>query len=294
MSQGGKRSPAWHRDEIILALDLYVRSDCLAGGTLPLKDDAAVVEVSRRMNALPIWVESQRADSFRNPAGVALKLANFRAIERDVAVQHRLPGADDLPSGMGSYSRLDRIVFEEYFGRWADVRLEAEAIWEAAGFARASIVRDERGTYLIARDAPIDGGGIAEYESVAGPGGRRSRSEAALVSSYGEFLTGLGHTVSGRHYLVEGESRPLRADLLVKDLNVLVEAKSSDARYAIRMAIGQLHDYRRFESTAPELAVLVPKEPVRDLRRLLDGLTIGCVWPRGDGFQDSLDGSLCA
>lgn len=294
MPQGGKRSPAWHRDEIILALDLYVRSDCPGGGTLPLKDDDSVVEVSRRMNALPIWGASERADTFRNPAGVALKLANFRAIERDVAIQNGWPGADDLPSGMASYSRLDRIVFEEYFGRWADVRLEAEAIWEAAGFARASIVRDERGTYMVARDAPIDGGGIAEYESVAGPGGTRSRSEAALVSSYGEFLTDRGHTVSGRHYLVEGESRPLRADLLVKDLNVLVEAKSSDARYAIRMAIGQLHDYRRFESSAPELAVLVPKEPVRDLRRLLDGLTIGCVWPRGDGFQDSLDGSLCA
>lgn len=294
MVRGQGRSPAWHRDEVILALDLYVRSGCLGGGTLPLKADPAVVEVSRRMNALPIWGQAERADTFRNPAGVALKLANLRAIERDLALEQRLPGAQDLPSGMASYSRLDRIIFEEYFGRWEDVRLEAEAIWEAAGFAEASLVRDERGAYLVARDAPIDGGGVTEYESVAGPGGRRSRSEAALVSSYGGFMTELGHTVSGRHYLAEGESRPLRADLLVKDLNVLVEAKGSDARYAIRMAIGQLHDYRRFEPTTPELAVLVPKEPVRDLRRLLDGLTIGCVWPRGDGFHDSRDGSLCA
>lgn len=294
MVRGQGRSPAWHRDEVILALDLFLRSGCLGGGTLPLKDDAAVIEVSRRMNALPIWGQAERADTFRNPAGVALKLANFRAIERDLALERRLPGAKDLPSGMASYSRLDRIIFEEYFGRWEDVRLEAEAIWEAAGFARASLVRDERGAYLVARDAPIDGGGVAEYESVAGPGGRRSRGEAALVSSYGEFMTGLGHTVSGRHYLAEGESRPLRADLLVKDLNVLIEAKGSDARYAIRMAIGQLHDYRRFEPTTPELAVLVPKEPMRDLRQLLDGLTIGCVWPRGEGFRDSLDGILCA
>jgi hypothetical protein len=294
MPRGGKRSPAWHRDEIILALDLYVRSGCLGGGALPLKADAAVAEVSRRISALTIWGSSERADTFRNPAGVALKLANFRAIERDVAVGQELAGANELPSGMGSYSRLDRIVFEEYLGRWGDVWPEADAIWEAAGFARESTLSSERGTYLVARDAPIDGGGLAEYESVAGPGGRRSRSEASLVSSYGEFLVDRGHTVSGRHYLVEGESRPLRADLLVKDLNVLVEVKSSDARYAIRMAIGQLHDYRRFESSAPDLAVLVPKEPVRDLRQLLDGLTIGCVWPRGEGFRDSLGGILCA
>lgn len=289
-----RRSPAWHRDEILLALELYVRAGCLGGGTLPLKDDAGVVDVSRRMNALPIWGQADRADTFRNPAGVALKLANFRAIERDVAIDRGLPGAAELPRGMGSYSVLDRVVFEEYWGRWQDVEAEAEAIWAAAGFAEASIARDAKGVYLLARDAPIDGGGAHEYEAVAGPGGRRSRSEARLVATYGGFLTERGHDVSGRHYLAEGESRPLRADLMVKDLNVLVEAKATDARYAIRMAIGQLYDYRRFEPSTPELAVLVPKEPARDLRRLLDGLTIGCVWPRADEFRDSVDGRLSA
>lgn len=291
---GGKRSPAWHRDEVLLALDLYVRAGCLGGGPLPLKDDEAVVDVSRRMNALPIWGASDRADTFRNPAGVALKLGNFRAIERDLAIERGVPGANDLPRGMGSYSALDRIVVEEYLGRWEDVRFEAEAIWAAAGFAKASIARDERGAYLVARDAPIDGGGVPEYETAAGPGGIRTRGEAGLVLTYGEFLAERGHHVSGRHYVAEGESRPLRADLLVKDLNVLVEAKASDARYAIRTAIGQLYDYRRFEPSTPDLAVLVPKEPIRDLRRLLDGLSIGCVWPRGDGFRDSLDGRLSA
>lgn len=293
-TRGRKRSPPWHRDEIILALDLYVRCGCLGGGPLPTKNDDVVIEVSRRMNALPIWTQADRSDTFRNPAGVALKLANFRAIEREQAMNRGFPGADELPTGMGAYSVLDRTVFEEYFGRWEDVRLEAQAIWAAAGFAQASIVRDERGAYLVARDAPIDGGGVAEYESVAGPGGVRSRSEATLVNLYGEFLSSHGHIVSGRHYVAEGESRPLRADLLVKDLNVLVEGKATDARYAIRMAIGQLHDYRRFEPTTPDLAVLVPKEPIRDLRRLLDGLMIGCVWPRGDGFKDSVDGRLSA
>lgn len=247
------------------------------------------------MNALPIWRQVDRAATFRNPAGVALKLANFRAIERDLALEWGLPGAEDLPRGMASYSSLDRVVFAEYFGRWPDVHMEAEAVWAAAGYAKASIARDERGTYLLARDAPIDGGGVAEYETSAGPGGeRRSRTEAGLVLEYSSFLGDRGHHVSGRHYLVEGESRPLRADLMVKDLNVLVEAKATDARYAIRTAIGQLYDYRRFEPSTPELAILVPREPIRDLRRLLDGLHIGCVWPHGSGFRDSTDGRLSA
>lgn len=264
----------WHRDELILALDLYVRAGCLGGGVLPLKSDAEVVDVSRRMNALPIWDEAARAATFRNPTGVALKLANFRAIERDVAIMCGFSGAEDLPTGMRSYGALDLVVFEEFFGRWEDVQREAESIWAARGFAQASMVKDERGAYLVARDAPLEGGDIAEYESSAGPGGVRARGEAALVRAYGEYLTDHGHRVSGRHYVVEGESRPLRADLMVKDLNVLVEAKATDARHAIRMAIGQLHDYQRFEPTAPELAVLVPKEPMCDLRQLLDGVAI--------------------
>lgn len=49
-----RRSPAWHRDEIILALDLYIQAGCMGGGSIPAQDDEAVVEVSGRMNALPI------------------------------------------------------------------------------------------------------------------------------------------------------------------------------------------------------------------------------------------------
>ena len=288
------RSPAWHRDEIILALDLYITAGCMEGGSIPAHDDDAVVEVSGRMNALPIWADTVRAETFRNPSGVALKLANFRAIERDVAMDRGLPGASALPKGMGAYSVLDRVVYEEFFGRWGDVRVEAEAVWAAAGFAKASIARDERGTYLMARDAPVDGGGLLEYEAVAGPGAMRTRREASLVLAYSNFLSDHGHEVTGRHYFAEGEARPLRADLLVRNLNVLVEAKATDARYAIRSAIGQLYDYRRFEPSTPSLAVLVPREPTPDLHRLLGGLSIGCVWPRGDGFRDSVDGRLSA
>lgn len=225
---------------------------------------------------------------------MALKLANFRAIERDVAIDNGLLGASALPRGMGSYSVLDRVVYEEFFGRWEYVRIEAEAIWTAAGFAKASIARDERGTYLMARDAPVDGGGLEEYEAAAGVGGTRTRSEADLVLAYSDFLLDRGHEVTGRHYFVEGESRPLRADLMVRNLNVLIEAKATDARYAVRTAIGQLYDYRRFEPSIPSLALLVPKEPIRDLRSLLDGLSIGCIWPRGNGFRDSVDGRLSA
>ncbi len=287
-----KRSPAWHRDELTLALDLYVRTGAVASGPIPDKDSPEVLELSRRISLLPIWNEGQRASTFRNPSGVVLKLANFRAVERVLAMEQGLPGAQDLPKGMKSFGALDRIVFEEFFGRWSDLRSEAESIAASTDLSATVLAKDARGRYLLARDAPVDGGGAAEYEAAAGPGGRRSRSESVLVDAYAEHLKARGRTVTGRHYLVEGEARVLRADLFIRDPDVLVEAKASDARHAVRMAIGQLADYRRFEPSEPASAVLLPRRPVRDLERLLTGLDIGLVWPVRGGFKDTVGGQL--
>lgn len=286
------RSPAWHRDELILALDLYVRLGGIGSGRLPDKHAPEIVEVSRRISGLPIWTAGDRASTFRNPSGVALKLANFRAIERVIALETGMPGADLLPKGMASFGALDRVVVEEFFGRWDDLRLEAESVMAASGLAAVDLVRDARGQYLLARDAPVDGGGSAEYEAAAGPGGARSRSEARLVEEYADHLRARGHSVTGRHYLVEGESRVLRADLFIRDTGILVEAKASDARHAVRMAIGQLSDYRRFEPSDPDVAVLLPRRPIPDLERLLTGLDIGLVWPVRAGFRDTVEGRL--
>ena len=287
-----RRSPAWHRDELILALDLYVRVGAIGGGALPDRDHPEVVELSRRISLLPIWSDGERASTFRNPSGVVLKLANFRAVERTVASDRGLPGAGDLPTGMKSFGALDRIVFEEFFGRWDELRVETASIIAASEVSSADIVKDPQGRYLLARDAPFDGGGIGEYEAGAGSGGRRSRFEAALVKSYAEHLIARGHSVTGRHYLVEGEARVLRADLFIRDADVLVEAKASEARHAVRMAIGQLADYRRFEPSVPDVAVLLPKRPIKDLERLLGGLEIGLVWPVRGGFRDTAGGRL--
>ena len=69
----------------------------------------------------------------------------------------------------------------------------------------------------------------------------------------------------------------------------MVEAKASDGRDTVRLAIGQLFDYRR-NHDAPELAVLLPYEPRQDLAALLTGLAIGAIWRYGDRFRDSMRG----
>lgn len=60
-----------------------------------------IQSLSLLLNRLPIFSHRPDQDKFRNVNGVALKLANFKAIE--------LPG-----TGMKSYSQLDKQVFEEF------------------------------------------------------------------------------------------------------------------------------------------------------------------------------------
>ncbi len=75
-SQAGrpaKRNPVWERDELILALDLYFRLE----RRVPDDGDPEVIALSELLNALPIHSDRPHTQRFRNPNGVALKLANF-------------------------------------------------------------------------------------------------------------------------------------------------------------------------------------------------------------------------
>ena len=71
----GSRPPTWVRDELILALDLYMRRGWL--------DDLhpEVQELSVLLNGLPIHQEWRFTPRFRNANGVCMKLANFQALD---------------------------------------------------------------------------------------------------------------------------------------------------------------------------------------------------------------------
>ncbi len=71
----------------------------------------------------------------------------------------------------------------------------------------------------------------------------------------------------------------------MKDLKILVEAKGSIDRNSIRMAIGQLLDYRRFiDEAAVKCAVLLPELPRQDLLQLLAYAGVLVYVPQQDGF----------
>ncbi|MEX0662699.1 MAG: HNH endonuclease [Balneolaceae bacterium] len=93
------RNPKWHRDEIILALDLYSR---LEPGIINSKNPD-IEELSIILNQLPIHDVRPDEAKFRNPNGVSLKLSNFLAIDPSYHGK-----------GMQSFSQLDKKVFEEF------------------------------------------------------------------------------------------------------------------------------------------------------------------------------------
>lgn len=61
--------------------------------------------------------------------------------------------------------------------------------------------------------------------------------------------------------------------------SLLIEAKSSCSRPDLRLAIGQLFDYRRgFGAEKVDLVILLPSEPSADDVRLLQSVGIGPMW----------------
>jgi 5-methylcytosine-specific restriction protein A len=75
IGESGNRNPTWAFDELVLALDLYLRRGQVDSS------DPEVVELSTFLRSLPIHPHRPNQESFRNPAGVSLKLANFAHLD---------------------------------------------------------------------------------------------------------------------------------------------------------------------------------------------------------------------
>ena len=73
--KGGPRNPVWSRDELILALDLYVRHRPSQPG--PRHTDVAAL--SNLLNRIGQLNFTTMNDVYRNPNGVAMKLQKLSA-----------------------------------------------------------------------------------------------------------------------------------------------------------------------------------------------------------------------
>ena len=77
-----------------------------------------------------------------------------------------------------------------------------------------------------------------------------------------------------------------------KTRNNLIEAKGTGARGEIRMALGQIFDYRRFIAPTPTCAILLPSAPRADIAALLASVQVFAVWKTDGGFEDNAGGQF--
>lgn len=113
VGEAQNRNPNWTREETILALDLYIRSR----PQLPDEADPEIVQLSDRLRAFATQRGVHGTDSFRNPNGVSMKVANL----------NRLDGADDR-AGLAHGSKTEERVWAEFMPDVARLRRAAEEI----------------------------------------------------------------------------------------------------------------------------------------------------------------------
>ena len=89
--------------------------------------------------------------------------------------------------------------------------------------------------------------------------------------------------------LVQGDDPECRFDVLVVNYDrngrdLLIEAKPDHDKGSIRLAVGQLLDYRRSlpNRLATDLAVLTITRPAEDYSAFLDDLQISQIWFEGE------------
>jgi hypothetical protein len=108
-----------------------------------------------------------------------------------------------------------------------------------------------------------------------------------LVAAYKSRLQALDRGGKRRKVVPPGEHKPLFTDLHDDGPSVLIEAKGTTTREAMRMALGQLMDYGRFVTHAHK-AVLLPEKPRPDLLALAGSQGVAVIWQTSTGFDGTM------
>ncbi len=127
-----------------------------------------------------------------------------------------------------------------------------------------------------------------EYEYTSKTEQRKVRRvERRLVRRYCSYLRGKGVEPVREKQVQKG--RRDRCDVYVEKRQHLIEAKGSNERSPIRMALGQLIDYGRFVGNPDGRAVLLPEKPDRDSLALTDEAGVSCIWATDEEFNTFAD-----
>ena len=115
MSESAKRNPTWSKDELIVALDFYIRFN----GNPPDKRGMEIKQLSDILNQMDCGKE-RATDKFRNANGVYMKLMNFRRFDPKYAAKGR--------SGLTRGGKGEEEVWNDFYYRPKELKEAAGAI----------------------------------------------------------------------------------------------------------------------------------------------------------------------
>jgi 5-methylcytosine-specific restriction protein A len=164
------RNPEWVRDEIILAMDLYVR----AGRKQLPPGHEEVVRLSHLLNRLPIHPAWSRDENFRNPNGISMILGNFLGID---------PLHDH--SGLSNNNQMQATVWNEFIESLPLLHRTAEAIQAAI-----SIENSENSADIFGEEDVFPEGHVLTKQHVL-----RERNRAAVAAKIDQVLRRYGRVL---------------------------------------------------------------------------------------------------
>lgn len=176
----------WTREEIILAMDLYVGLGADAGGSIPGKNSAVITQLSAQLRELSAYPPERQDEKYRNPDGVYLKLMNLRSVQTEGA------------HGMERGSRLDAAVWREFADDLPRLHAEAETILARL---QDGTIRPARRQPLV-EDVDIEQQHTETFMTNPAAGSRPAeRAEQKLVLRYRDYMAAKGITVRRKRYL---------------------------------------------------------------------------------------------
>ncbi len=139
-----ERNPPWSRDELILALNLYMAHR----PGLPPKGGIEVTELSALLNRLHRAAAGNHRADLRNPNGCYLKLTNFRRFDPDYTA--------DGKTGMQRGNKEEGPVWSDFAGDLGHLQATATAIRAAivAENNEATLAQAAEGDDLVDVEAP--------------------------------------------------------------------------------------------------------------------------------------------
>ncbi len=107
------KNPLWTREQVILALDLYVKHK----GRDPGPNHPDVLEVSALLRQM---ATEAGLTTYRNPPGVVMKMMNFRSLDPVFTSKGG--------KGLDGASKLDEAIWAEFQGKPLELAIAAEAV----------------------------------------------------------------------------------------------------------------------------------------------------------------------